>query len=404
MTTGPAPAAPARILVSDGETRQALALVRSLGARGFAVDVLAARRGSLAGVSRFARAEHEAPDPERDPPGWRAALRAVIAAEPDTLLVPVTEAAMGNLLASDPLPGATRVAAPPADAYAVAVDKAALLARAAAAGFAIPPTQLVEKPETLRRLPPGCEGGAVLKARRSRFLEAGRWQRGHALRVADDAALPAAVRDPGLRAGALLQPFVPGHGEGLFFGAAHGRVVATFAHRRLREKPPGGGVGVLVESRPFDEALRAPLERLVADLCWHGVGMLELRRTPEGRALVMELNPRLWGSLQLAIAAGADFPGLLLALHAGRPLPTFDARPGVRVRWTLGELDHLLIALRDREARRSAGLTRRAALAGFLAALRAGDPSDVWRRDDPAPFRCELRAWLRALRGGGSPA
>ena len=43
-----------RILVTDGDTRAALAVVRALGAQGHTVDVVAARPGSLAGVSRFA--------------------------------------------------------------------------------------------------------------------------------------------------------------------------------------------------------------------------------------------------------------------------------------------------------------------------------------------------------------
>lgn len=167
----------------------------------------------------------------------------------------------------------------------------------------------------------------------------------------------------------------------------------------MREKPPSGGVGVVVESIAVDPALRAPLERLVERLAWHGVGMLELRRTPEGRAVVMELNPRLWGSLQLAIDAGADFPGWLLALHADGAAPSGEPRTGVRVRWLLGDLDHLLIALRYAEERHAIGVGRAAAIARFIASFRSGARLEMLRRDDPAPFRHELRRWLRETTG-----
>ena len=49
-------------------------------------------------------------------------------------------------------------------------------------------------------------------------------------------------------------------------------------------------------------------EQLLGDLAFHGVAMVEFRRTPDGRAALMEVNPRLWGSLQLAIDASTiDF-------------------------------------------------------------------------------------------------
>jgi len=388
-------ALPDPVLVTDGETRQALALTRALGRRGVRVEVLAARRGSLAGSSRYAAAEHRVPDVESEPRAWADAVSARLFAAPKGLLVPTTEMALGTLyregLAS------ARVAAPPREAYELACDKWQLLRCAAEAGFDVPATALVEEPGRLSALPAGQRFPVIVKARRSRFLEDGRWRRGSARRVEDAAGLALVREDPGLRAGALVQPFLAGRGEGLFLAADRGRVVAAFAHRRLREKPPTGGVGVLLESALPDPALLEPAQRLLGGLGWHGVAMLELRREPAGRAWVMELNPRLWGSLQLAVDAGADFPGLVLALHAGLPLPAVAARAGVRVRWLLGDLDQLWITWRQPEARRLLGTTRWRALREFLGAFGTAR-LEVLRRDDPRPFLSELRSWLAALR------
>jgi predicted ATP-grasp superfamily ATP-dependent carboligase len=394
-------AIPDPIVVTDGDTRQSLALVRAYGRRGLRVEVLADRAGSLAGVSRFACAEHVLADPEREPERWTASVSALLDARPRALLVPTTEVALGNLYAAG-IPDRGRCAAPPQAAYERAVDKAGLLALAAEAGLAVPTGVVVEKPESLAVLPPGFHFPVFLKARRSRFRsDAGRWQRGAALRVEDERELATAAHDAGLRGGALLQTCEPGHGEGLFFAADRGRVVAWFAHRRLREKPPWGGVAVLCESIDPDPALLAPSARVVEQLGWHGVGMFEFRRRPDGRAVLMELNPRLWGSAQLALDAGADFAGWLLALHAAGPRPQDRPRAGVRLRWLLGDLDHLLIGLRDARARRAVGAGRLALLARFARGFR-GARSDVWSADDRAPFRAELRGWLRALRGRAS--
>ena len=54
---------------------------------------------------------------------------------------------------------------------------------------------------------------------------------------------------------------------------------------------------------------------------------------------------------QLAIDAGVDFPSLLIALHRGETIVPPSPRIGVRCRWLLGDLDHLLISLRRRQAR-----------------------------------------------------
>jgi carbamoyl-phosphate synthase large subunit len=49
------------------------------------------------------------------------------------------------------------------------------------------------------------------------------------------------------------------------------------------------------------------------------VGPINIQcRVHEGRPTVFEINPRFSGGIPLTIEAGADFPAMLLALHAGR--------------------------------------------------------------------------------------
>jgi hypothetical protein len=61
---------------------------------------------------------------------------------------------------------------------------------------------------------------------------------------------------------------------------------------------------------------------------------------------LMEINGRFWGSLQLAIDAGVDFPSILLQTVTGEPVQPVDAyRIGVKSRWLLGDFDALLMQL-----------------------------------------------------------
>ena len=87
--------------------------------------------------------------------------------------------------------------------------------------------------------------------------------------------------------------------------------------------------------------------RMLGPIGWHGVAMMEYkqdRRT--GEFVLMEVNGRFWGSLQLAVDAGVDFPFLACQLARGVPPEAPRAvRLGVKNRWLLGDLDHLLLRL-----------------------------------------------------------
>jgi predicted ATP-grasp superfamily ATP-dependent carboligase len=109
----------------------------------------------------------------------------------------------------------------------------------------------------------------------------------------------------------------------------------------------------------------------------------------------MEVNPRMWGSLQLAIDAGVDFPSLLRRAASRWPIPPVSARLGTRTRWLLGDVDHLLICLRRREVRAQLGIGTFALLRDFAASFFDGTQLEVLRRDDWRPFLRELRVWLR---------
>jgi predicted ATP-grasp superfamily ATP-dependent carboligase len=201
----------------------------------------------------------------------------------------------------------------------------------------------------------------------------------------------------------LVQRRVHGSGEGLFLLRWEGRVVAAFAHRRLREQPPAGGVSVYRESVAPDPALLRAGVKLLELLEWQGVAMIECKRdVATGHHVLMEVNGRLWGSLQLAIDAGVDFPRLLADCVCGRRVPAVTAyRLGVRSRWFWGDVDHLYLRL-TRSAEQlhldGAATPRRAALRNFFRRAPQGEREEIWRWRDPAPFLVETLARFGLLR------
>ncbi len=118
-----------------------------------------------------------------------------------------------------------------------------------------------------------------------------------------------------------------------------------------------------------------------------------------GVPILMEINGRFWGSLQLAIDAGVDFPRLLLECAAGHgPAAPAAYRTGTRLRWWWGDVDQLLLRLRRSNAELGLppGSPGRLHALGEFVALRPGDRNEVLRLDDPLPFLHESLRWFRA--------
>ena len=131
----------------------------------------------------------------------------------------------------------------------------------------------------------------------------------------------------------MLQERIVGPGVGVFACYRDGRPVALFSHRRLRERPPWGGVSVLSRERAAASRARASTpRRLLDELGWHGVAMVEFKQdVRDGIPKLMEINGRFWGSLQLAIDAGVDFPALLVrGVEPTRVEPQAPYRSGSR--------------------------------------------------------------------------
>jgi predicted ATP-grasp superfamily ATP-dependent carboligase len=201
----------------------------------------------------------------------------------------------------------------------------------------------------------------------------------------------------------LIQERVQGDGVGIFACFDRGRAIAYFAHHRIREKPPSGGVSVLRESIAVDEELKSYSERLLQALQWHGVAMVEFKSDAKhGGFKLMEINGRFWGSLQLAIDAGVDFPLLLARIAMDEKVePVSYYRLNVRTRWLWGDADSLLAVLF--KSRRQLHLPdhfpgKKQYLKEFLR-LRSSDLNfEVLKMNDPMPWFLETMQWLHLMR------
>jgi predicted ATP-grasp superfamily ATP-dependent carboligase len=387
-----------RVLVLDANQRSALAVIRSLGRRGLTIVAADTATNSLGAASRHTSYSALYSNPATFPAAFVNDIVAMVERLSIDTVISVTDLTT-MLLASQPnLSKIVRLMAPQHASYEKLTDKASLVESAVKLGIPVPTTQIARSAAAAISAAHQIGFPVVLKPARSRYLK-GTEIVSTSVEIVENPGRLSAVLDRSKWISdlpCLVQRFIPGHGAGIFALYASSRPVAWFAHRRIREKPPTGGVSVLSESAPIDPVMQSAAIKLLGAAELTGTAMVEFRVATDGTPYLMEVNCRFWGSLQLAIDCGVDFPWLSYQVMQG--LPVDEPHPyvvGRRLRWLMGDLDSLIIELRQGP---SVARDKARAVVAFLRSF--ADPycrQEIMRISDPAPAIREIAHWLKAL-------
>jgi predicted ATP-grasp superfamily ATP-dependent carboligase len=396
----------ARVVITDGDSRASLAIVRSLARAGHDVAVCSSTKRSLAGVCRYAHSRIHLPDVEKLPGPFAEGLNVALARNRPAVLIPVTEASIRAVLNGPPLPESVALPFGSPEAFQRLSDKRRVLAAASGIGLSVPRQAVLLGPEDMEAAVAShaLSFPVAIKASSSVSTDAQGRMRKHGVAYARNVAEMRVVIEgfPLESYPLLVQEYIRGAGVGVFLLRWDGRLVASFSHERLREKPPSGGVSVRARSRSLNVALRDRCEALLAASDWNGVAMVEFKEQfGTGELFLMEVNARFWGSLQLAVDSGVDFPTLLVDCILGQPLPAPapSYESGVQTRWFWGEVDHFLSLLAGERHVAVSGphpplpsLLRTAI--EVVSPLKHPAREAVFRMDDPVPFLQETSTWI----------
>jgi predicted ATP-grasp superfamily ATP-dependent carboligase len=395
------------ILVTDGNERAALAVTRGLGQAEIPVIVGAETRRSLAGASRYCAGKWQYPSPLNDPEPFISSLMKAVEQFHIKSIMPVTDATVQVLgERREVLPSTVRSSIPLPDKYNSVSDKFRLMQLAEQLSIPIPNTIYVQDGDVAAIADRLTSYPVVVKPGRSLLQVNGQWSKTsvHFVSTGDD-LIELYRRIPYLRQPSLIQERIKGNGQGLFGLFDHGKPCALFAHRRIREKPPAGGVSVFRESIELPKPMTDYAVRLMERVKWHGVAMVEFKIDDDsGVPMLMEINGRFWGSLQLSLDAGLNFPYLLNQMIHGAEVtvPAQAYRIGVKSRWLLGDLDHLLLRMTRSRAHLqldSSAPSRWRCLLDFYKLVQRDLHYEIERLNDPGPALVEYRTWLGQLMG-----
>ncbi|WP_117595694.1 carboxylate--amine ligase [Haloprofundus halophilus] len=370
-----------RVLVLDAHCRYALTAIRSLGRRGVEVVAGSPLHRSAGALSKYAAEARRYPSPQQHREEFLAWLEAELREGDYRMVLPVAEATVRPVSeAQERLEPYAVVPLLPYERLLVALDKSRTIRAAQAAGVAHPKTLFLDSPAYDRAVE---ELGRplVVKARQG-SSRAGVYVCEN--RATFEEAFEAAYTPAGAP---LVQEYVPDGGErGVYtvYGCDGALLGLTIQHR-LRSSHDDGGASTYRETVD-DPKLQQTARRLLDHLEWRGVAMVEFRvdaRTGEPK--LMEINPRLWGSLALTVEAGVDVPHLLYRTACfgdAEPTLTYDA--GVRMRWLLGDV----MRLRKTD-------DRWRVMTEFVSDSTDRTGYDVLSFDDPLPFFGSVETVLR---------
>jgi predicted ATP-grasp superfamily ATP-dependent carboligase len=382
-----------RILVTDAETRAVLAACRGLGAAGYRVSTVAEDHFAVGHWSRFSKERIRLAGPNADPEAFVERLSRVLRRGAYDLVIPGTERSLLPISERrDLIEPYARLGLPPHEIVLRTLDKPLLQTHAAAVGLTPPTSVVCTTAEEAVEAALGLTFPLIVKPAHSITMQAGRLiQHRKGIVVGDPTRLKRAVAEAGVPL--TLQEYASGATIVSVAGVrADGRLLGPTVVRYIRTFPSRVGMAAMAVTIPPPPLLIQRLEALLELIGWQGIFELELLELGGERLGAIDLNPRPFGWMALAIGAGANLPALWCDHVLGRRSVRPDgARAGIHYRWEDAEIRNAFAQLRRRRFRSALEVLRphrRVVHAHF-------------RIDDPAPMVARMLTLARRLTSAG---
>lgn len=392
------------VLITDGENRIALSILRSLARRNIETTVAVENQKALSSYSRYCRNRILCPPSSRDVNGFKATLRQLVRKKGFDCLFPVTDTSLIAVSEfRDALGSYVERSLPSHESVKKAYDKSLTLVAADEEGIPIPRTFFVRSMAQLKDAAKKVTYPAVIKPRWSWVWNQDKasYSRGSYVNSSSELlssyeAIHASFPFP------LVQEYVPGKNFSVAVIVDHCEPKVACCIKVDRSSPVTGGNSVLRETVQLDPEMAKYAFALLKNLEWHGVAEVEFKvDSRDSTPKLMEINGRFWASLQVAIDSGIDFPYLLYRLVTeGKTESVFSYKMGVKGRWLIGDVENLLSVLRGKPRIKALRVGKLRTILNFLKFYEKDLHYDDFSADDPMPFFMNIRSvgpWRRQL-------
>ena len=337
-----------------------MAAVRGLARAGYEVTATSSQRPAAGSWSRAATQRLLLPDAREDQLAFVERLEDTLEHQHHDVLLLGTEASMLAASAGrDRLERLTPLGIPPHEVIERSLDKGALMAAAAANGIASPKAAVSRDRTELDAAVHSFGFPFVLKPQRSLVLNGDVLRHRGSVVVHDEQGLERQL-------GRFGFPVIVQHAEpdapvysfgGVYVGE---RFLAVAFARYSRTWPAEAGSASYAETQALDPALTEQVAGLIRKLGWEGIFEVELLQLEDGRFAAIDFNPRVYGSLSLALKAGANLPAIWCDwVRSGEAVNGVAiARPGIRYRFEDAELRNFVSMVAQARLGRALGLAR----------------------------------------------
>jgi predicted ATP-grasp superfamily ATP-dependent carboligase len=387
------------------ETQIGLAVVRELGRAGILVIGIAFDKDAIGLSSRFLRRGYVLKH-GLDQNALKL-IRDLGQKFGEAVLLPVSETSIAWLLENKTRLGNVRPVIPSAQAFSIVLDKERTLTIARTIGIRVPATLQLKGNESISPYLDSLTFPVALKWPDPFKVYPLLKKHNLAIVKCEYASSPENLtrileRYNCIGVYPLIQQYCPGTGLGQFFFMHNGEAARRFQHIRIAEWPLDGGSSTVCDSVSLSEHrdLQEKSIALLKAIGWDGVAMVEYRYDPStGKAFLMEINGRFWGSFPLAVQCRAGFALLSYSLGGCGRLPRLDSlRERQRCRMLTTELKRLYrILLRPQFlGANPRNFSAFSEIARFLADFfRANVGYYVWSLDDPRPFFSDVATVIK---------
>ncbi|MFC1682625.1 ATP-grasp domain-containing protein [Candidatus Zixiibacteriota bacterium] len=369
-------------LITFGRNRMAYTALKSLARGGIKTIVGDSFSPSMSFYSRFCHRHFVYPSPYLHPERFIETLAQKGKEHDCQVVIPMHEEGFVIARHRDRLEPHLKVPLADYDQIMTLHSKERFYALAQDLDVPIPKTLVLDRNGDIGEIARSVTYPAVLKPRRAhgsfglRYIHSA-GELNEILALSDGQLNPGADQMP------ILQEYVTGikHSVCTLFNRGKLRALCTF--KFLREYPIQGGTAVLRVSVK-EERMEQIARRVLEHLQWHGIAEAEFTLTEDRGPVLMEINPRFWGSLYQGVAAGVDFPYLLYRMAVdGDVKPVLEYPLGVKTRWLWGDWR----ALCDYVVR---PISQRRMLLDYLKIYRRDVTYDDFSIRDPLPFFVEM--------------